>query len=107
LCCRLHSKWVNFRVPKPPTRSRPHFVRAKVTVNRWVDGSWHVFHPTAGELPCGLIEKKDHKAKEVSETLQTEAAETICTGMYDEHIHTTLTHEIKDRASLAANSARQ
>lgn len=43
-----------------PTRSRPHFVRAKIAVNQWVDGSWHVFHPTAGELPCNPLEIKTH-----------------------------------------------
>ena len=44
-----------------PTRNRSHFVRAKVLVNLWVDGSWHVFHPKEGELPCKLIMDKEHK----------------------------------------------
>lgn len=90
-----------------PTRSRPHFVRAKVTVNRWVDGSWHVFHPTVGELPCELIEKKDHKPKEVTETEQTKTQQKLGIGMHDEHVHTPLTHEIRGRTVLAVNSARQ
>ncbi len=90
-----------------PTRSRPHFVRAKVTVNRWVDGSWHVFHPTGGELPCGLIEKKDPKPKEVSETEQSEAAEKLGSGVHDEHVHIPLTHVIRDRTILTGNDARQ
>lgn len=90
-----------------PTRSRPHFVRAKVTVNLWVDGSWHVFHPTVGELPCGLIEKRDHKSskEEVSGTQQTEAAEKLGIGKHDENVHTPLTHAIRDRAVLTGNVA--
>ena len=35
-----------------PTPMRMHFVRAKVIVNQWLDGSFHVFHPTEGEIPC-------------------------------------------------------
>lgn len=35
-----------------PTPTRMHFVRAKVIVNQWLDGSFHVFHPTEGEIPC-------------------------------------------------------
>jgi len=89
-----------------PTRSRPHFVRAKVTVNLWVDGSWHIFHPTAGELPCELIEKRDHKPKEVSGTQQIEAAEKLGIGKHDENVHTPFTHAIRDRAVLTGNIAR-
>lgn len=37
------------------TRNRPHLVQAKVNVKQWLDGSWHVFHPTEGEIPCRLI----------------------------------------------------
>jgi len=37
------------------THHRLHFVKAKVQVNLWTDGSWHVFHPREGELPCVLI----------------------------------------------------
>ncbi|HBE44614.1 MAG TPA: hypothetical protein DDW17_03960 [Deltaproteobacteria bacterium] len=35
-----------------PTKTRRHFVRTSVSVNRWLDGSWHVFHPDHGEIPC-------------------------------------------------------
>lgn len=90
-----------------PTRSRPHVVRAKVTVNRWVDGSWHVFHPTAGELPCELIEKKDATAKEVSETEQTSAVQKLSIGMHDQHVYASLTHVIGNRTILTGNDARQ
>ena len=38
-----------------PTRTRLSFVKAKVTVNRWLDGSWHVLHGGHGELPCKPI----------------------------------------------------
>ena len=89
-----------------PTRSRPHFVRAKVTVNLWVNGSWHVFHPTVGELPCELIEQRDHKPKEASGTEQTEAAEKLGIGKHNENVHTPLTHVIRDRAVLTDNVAR-
>jgi transposase len=37
------------------TCNRLHFVKAKVQVNLWTDGSWHVFHPREGELPCVLV----------------------------------------------------
>ena len=89
-----------------PARSRPHFVRAKVTVNLWVNGSWHVFHPTVGELPCELIEKRDHKPKEASGTEQTEAAEKLGIGRHNENVHTPLTHAIRDRAVLTGNVVR-
>jgi hypothetical protein len=35
-----------------PTRTRLSFVKAKVAVNLWLDGSYHVLHPEHGELPC-------------------------------------------------------
>jgi len=38
-----------------PTATRMHFVRAKLTVNQWLDGSFHVFHPTEGEIPCHTL----------------------------------------------------
>lgn len=38
-----------------PTRTRLSFVKAKVTVNLWLDGSWHVLHADHGELPCKPI----------------------------------------------------
>lgn len=38
-----------------PTRTRLSFVKAKVIVNLWLDGSWHVLHAEHGELPCKLI----------------------------------------------------
>lgn len=37
------------------TRNRPHLVQAKVNVKQWLDCSWHVFHPSEGEIPCRLI----------------------------------------------------
>jgi transposase len=39
-----------------PTASRLHLVKAKVIVNRWLDGSWHIYHREAGEVPCKLFE---------------------------------------------------
>lgn len=39
-----------------PTRTRLSFAKAHVTVNHWLDGTWHVFHHTAGEVPCTPIE---------------------------------------------------
>ena len=38
-----------------PTRTRLHFAKAHVIVNHWRDGTWHVFHQTAGEVPCRQI----------------------------------------------------
>ena len=38
-----------------PTKTRLSFAKASVTVNRWLDGSWHVFHHTAGDIPCTPI----------------------------------------------------
>lgn len=37
------------------TKTRLSFARASVTVNHWLDGSWHVFHHAAGEVPCTPI----------------------------------------------------
>ena len=39
-----------------PTKTRLSFAKASVTANHWLDGSWHVFHHTAGEVPCKPIE---------------------------------------------------
>jgi len=39
-----------------PTKTRLSFAKASVTVNHWLDGSWHAFHHTAGEIPCKSIE---------------------------------------------------
>jgi len=38
-----------------PTRTRLSFAKAKVVVNLWLDGSWHVLHAAHGELPCKLL----------------------------------------------------
>lgn len=38
-----------------PTRTRLSFVKARVIVNHWLDGSWHVLHEQYGELPCGEL----------------------------------------------------
>lgn len=35
-----------------PLRTRLSFVKARVIVNLWLDGSWHVLHKKYGELPC-------------------------------------------------------
>lgn len=89
-----------------PARSRPHFVRAKVTVNLWAYGSWHVFHPTVGELSCEPVEKRDHKPEEASGTQQTEAAEKPGIGKNDENARTPFIHAIRNRAVLTGNVAR-
>lgn len=39
-----------------PTRTRLHLAKAHIVVNHWKDGSWHVFHETAGEVPCREIQ---------------------------------------------------
>jgi hypothetical protein len=39
-----------------PTASHSHFVKAKVIVNQWLDGSWHIFYRDAEEIPCKLLE---------------------------------------------------
>jgi hypothetical protein len=41
-----------------PTRRRSHVVHAKVAVNLWTDGSWHVLHPTEGDVPCVQLDAK-------------------------------------------------
>jgi len=41
-----------------PSRNRSHFVKAKVQVNLWTNGTWHVFHPQKGEIPCIPITAK-------------------------------------------------
>jgi len=33
-----------------PSHGRAHFIKARVWVNQWIDGSYHVFRPTCGEL---------------------------------------------------------
>ena len=38
-----------------PTKTRLSFAKSSVTVNHWFDGSWHVFHHCAGEVPCTPI----------------------------------------------------
>jgi hypothetical protein len=38
-----------------PTKTRLSFAKAQVAANRWLDGSWHVFHHAAGEIPCTPI----------------------------------------------------
>jgi hypothetical protein len=38
-----------------PTKTRLSFAKAQVAVNYWLDGTWHVFHHTAGEIPCKPI----------------------------------------------------
>jgi len=45
-----------------PTANRLHFAKTKVIVNRWLDGSWHVLHQNAGEVPCKLFESFLKKA---------------------------------------------
>ena len=39
-----------------PTASCFHLVKAKVIVDRRLDGSWHIYHREAGEVPCKLFE---------------------------------------------------
>ena len=39
-----------------PLRTRLSFVKARVTVNLWLDGSWHVLHEKYGELPCDELQ---------------------------------------------------
>ena len=40
-----------------PTKNIPHLVRAKVSANLWLNGYWHIFHPTIGEIPCIALTK--------------------------------------------------
>lgn len=39
-----------------PTPDHPHLVKAKVIVNRWLNGSWHIFYKNEKEVPCKLFE---------------------------------------------------
>jgi len=39
-----------------PTKTRLSFAKASVTVNHWLDGTWHVFHHPTGEVPCTPIQ---------------------------------------------------
>jgi transposase len=49
-----------------PTKTRLSFAKASVTVNHWLDGTWHVFHHAAGEVPCtplsGRVRPGDRKS---------------------------------------------
>lgn len=65
ILCRRYEAKVNYdntisvegqTVQLSPTKTRLSFAKASVTVNRWLDGSWHVFHHAAGEVPCTPIE---------------------------------------------------
>jgi len=38
-----------------PTKTRLSFAKATVTVAHWLNGTWHVYHHAAGEIPCKLI----------------------------------------------------
>ena len=44
-----------------PTASHHHLVKSKVIVNRWLDGSWHIFHRATGEVPCKPFELSINK----------------------------------------------
>ncbi len=46
-----------------PSRGRLHFVRANVTVNQWIDGTYHVYHSTLGELKAKIINDKSCQAQ--------------------------------------------
>lgn len=59
-----------------PTHQRLHFVKAKVTVNQWVDGSYHVFHDKFGEIPCCLCSNENQKMSEVRTVSGVRPAET-------------------------------
>lgn len=65
ILCRRYEAKVNYdntvsvegqAIQLSPTKTRLSFAKASVTVNRWLDGSWHVFHHTVGEVPCKPIE---------------------------------------------------
>ena len=45
-----------------PTRTRLSFAKASVTVNHWLDGTWHVFHYPTGEVPCTPIQGRGRPA---------------------------------------------
>jgi hypothetical protein len=40
-----------------PTKNFPHIVKAKVSAHLWLNGHWHIFHPTIGEIPGVLLMK--------------------------------------------------
>lgn len=61
ILCRRYSRVVNkdntvsvtgHIIQIHPTPRRLSFVKAKVIVNHWLDGSWHILHDEYGELPC-------------------------------------------------------
>jgi len=63
--CRRYEAKVNYdntisvegqAIQLSPTKTRLSFAKASVTVNRWLDGTWHAFHHAAGEVPCRPIE---------------------------------------------------
>jgi transposase len=65
ILCRRYETKVNYdntisaagqAIQLSPTKTRLSFAKASVTVNRWLDGSWHVFHYPTGEVPCTPIE---------------------------------------------------
>ena len=47
-----------------PSHGRAHFIKAKVLVNLWIDGSYHVFHPTCGELTVTRVGKRSVRPQE-------------------------------------------
>jgi len=64
ILCRRYEAKVNYdntisvegqAIQLSPTKTRLSFAKAQVTVNYWLDGTWHVFHHTAGEIPCKPI----------------------------------------------------
>lgn len=65
ILCRRYEAKVNYdntlsvegqALQLSPTKTRLSFAKASVLVNHWLDGSWHVFHHSAGEIPCKPIE---------------------------------------------------
>ncbi len=63
-----------------PTSTRMHFVRAKVLVNQWVDGSYHVFHPQEGELPCILIDDRSSQSTQPRVRPASTATRAVTSG---------------------------
>ena len=47
-----------------PCHGRTHFIKAKVIVNQWIDGSYHVFHPSCGELATIELGKRSVRPQE-------------------------------------------
>ena len=45
-----------------PTPDHLHLVKAKVTINHWLDDSWHIFYKNEKEVPCRLFESLQKKA---------------------------------------------